>query len=78
LPSALRDVRILCRWPEWTRLREPLLASGKIREAKLRDIALTTETDSLQFVERMISFEEAFGVQRSYPPKSPAARDARS
>ena len=74
----MRDVRVLCRWPEWRHFRKQLIASGKINEAKLREIELTTELDSLEFVELMIAFEKGFGVELGDPPKSPASSAARS
>jgi hypothetical protein len=73
----MRDVRVLCRWPQWQSYREQLLASGKINETKLQEIETTTELDSLDLVELIMSFEEAFDVkfvERPEQPVSPSTR----
>ena len=59
----VRDIRVLCRWPEWQEFRRQLFANSKIDEAKLQEIELTTEVDSLGLVELIMSLEEAFDVK---------------
>lgn len=69
LGSAMPDVRVLCRWPEWQNYRAQLIASGKVNEEKLSDIELSTEVDSLDLVELMIAMEHATGVEYKEPSK---------
>jgi acyl carrier protein len=59
----MRDIRVLCRWPEWQQFRRILLESGKVDQEKLCDVELTTEVDSLEVVELIISMEQTFGVE---------------
>jgi len=66
----MRDVRVLCRWPEWQRFRRALHESGKVDEEKLSEIELTTEVDSLEMVELIMSMEQAYGVEYVESPKS--------
>jgi acyl carrier protein len=66
----MRDVRVLCRWPEWQHFRKTLLDSGKVDEEKLNEIELTTEADSLEVVELIMTMEQAFGVEYVENPKS--------
>jgi hypothetical protein len=65
----MRDVRVLCRWPEWQHYRKALIASGKVNEEKLSELELTSELDSLDVVELIIGMEQAFGVEYTEPPK---------
>lgn len=66
----MRDVRVLCRWPEWQQFRRALLESGKVDEEKLSEIELTTEVDSLEMVELIMSVERVCGVGYVESPKS--------
>ncbi len=66
----MRDIRVLCRWPEWQRFRQILQESGKVNEEKLSEIELTTEVDSLELVELIMSMEQAYGVEYVETPKS--------
>jgi acyl carrier protein len=66
----MRDVRALCRWPEWQQFRRALLDSGKIDDRKLNEIELTIEVDSLEMVELIMSMERAYGVEYVENPKS--------
>jgi len=66
----MRDVRVLCRWPEWEQFRRALFESGKVDEEKLSEIELTTEVDSLEMVELIMSLERAYGVEYVESPKS--------
>jgi len=66
----MRDVRVLCRRPEWQQFRRVLLESGKMDEEKLSEIELTTEVDSLEMVELIMSMEQAYGVEYVESPKS--------
>ncbi len=66
----MRDVRLLSRWPEWQRFRKTLLESGRVDQEKLKEIELTTEADSLDLVELIMSLEQAYGVEYVENPKS--------
>jgi acyl carrier protein len=66
----MRDIRLLCGWPEWQRFRQILQESGKANEEKLSEIELTTEVDSLELVELIMSMEQAYGVEYVATPKS--------
>ncbi len=66
----MRDVRLLSRWPEWQRFRKTLLESGRVDQEKLKEIELTTEADSLELVELIMSVEQAYGVEYVENPKS--------
>ncbi len=66
----MRDVRLLSRWPEWQRFRKTLLESGRVDQEKLKEIELTTEADSLELVELIMSLEQAYGVEYVENPKS--------
>jgi acyl carrier protein len=66
----MRDVRVLCRWPQWQQFRRSFLESGKVDEEKLSEIELTTEVDSLELVELIMSLEQAYGVEYVESPKS--------
>jgi acyl carrier protein len=66
----MRDVRVLCRWPEWQSFRKTLLESGKVDEEKLNELELTTEADSLEIVELIMAMEQAYGVEYVESPKS--------
>ncbi|HEX9345177.1 MAG TPA: hypothetical protein VN454_01275 [Candidatus Angelobacter sp.] len=66
----MRDVRVLYRRPEWQQFRRVLLESGKMDEEKLSEIELTTEVDSLEMVELIMSMEQAYGVEYVESPKS--------
>ena len=66
----MSDVRLLSRWPEWQRFRKTLLESGRVDQEKLKEIELTTEADSLELVEVIMSLEQAYGVEYVENPKS--------
>jgi hypothetical protein len=38
----MRNVRVLCRWPEWQHFRNTLLESGRVNEEKLNEIEPAT------------------------------------
>ena len=65
----MRDIRLLCKWPEGQRFRQTLRDSGKANEEKLIEIELTTEVDSLELVELIMSVEQAYGVEYVETPK---------
>lgn len=79
----MRDVRVLCRWPQWNEFRDQLLLHFALDEAKMRELreklqelVLTTEVDSLGMVEVIMGLEEAFGVNYVESGKVPQSRRA--
>ena len=76
----MRDVRVLCRWPEWQEVRRQVVGKGLLDEEKLQkwsELELTTEVDSLELVELTIAMEEAFGITFEGLDKVSGLRDRR-
>jgi hypothetical protein len=59
----MRDVRVLCSWPERMQFRRALLPSGQEVEEGLSELGLTTGAGSLEMAELIISLERAYGVE---------------
>jgi acyl carrier protein len=74
----MRDVRVLARWPEWQEFRSQLLAAGKVNETALQKIEMTTEVDSLEFVELTMALEETWDFEFKHSSKNAGPKHIRS